>query len=403
MKTMKHLLISSLALCVTSVFFASARAEDAAKPQITFKKTQLDNVFRSEGAAVGDFNHDGKMDISAGSVYYAAPDWKMVPILEKLPDYKDGSGGYSNSFCNFADDINGDGWTDLLVVDFPGKETWWFENPQTAGGPWKRHVCTPVTNNESPTYVDIDGNGKRALLMGYSPDPKNPDGPERRMGIIRRTQNPLEVWKIQPISAVGAPGTTKFSHGLGMGDVNKDGRNDVLVKDGWWESPADATQAEWTFHKVNFGENCAQMFVYDYDGDGDQDVLFSAAHHLGIWWAEQKPGEVWEKHEISKDFSQTHALVQVDINGDGLPDFVTGKRFWAHGPKGDVNPGDPAVMYWFELTRKDGKPIWIPHPFDDNSGVGTQFEVADVNGDGLLDVVVANKKGANYFQQVRSK
>jgi len=91
-----------------------------------------------------------------------------------------------------------------------------------------------------------------------------------------------------------------------------------------------------------------------------------------------------------------------DKNYDGVPDgepvvlldIVTGKRFWAHGPKGDAEPNAPAVLYWFELTRK-GKTIeYIPHQIDDNSGVGTQVAAGDVNGDGTLDIVVGNKKGA---------
>ncbi|OYV85325.1 MAG: hypothetical protein B7Z73_13775 [Planctomycetia bacterium 21-64-5] len=220
------------------------------------------------------------------------------------------------------------------------------------------------------------------------------------MGIVFRGQPVDELWPVRAISAAAAPCTTKYTHGLGVGDMNGDGRNDVLVKDGWWESPADAAAEEWAFHPAKLGENCAQMHVYDFDGDGDNDVLSSAAHAVGIWWHEQTP-DGFKTHEIDRSFSQTHALEMADINGDGLPDFVTGKRWWAHGPKGDIDPDAPAVMYWFEFSRPGGKPTWTPHPFDHDSGVGTQFEIADVNGDGLLDVVTSNKKGVNYFQQMR--
>lgn len=376
----------------------AVRGAEKAPAKIRFKRTQLDAKFRSEGAAVGDFNHDGKLDISAGSVYYAAPDWKMHVVAEKAEEYD--PHGYSHSFCNFADDLNGDGRTDLLVVDFPGQQTWWFEQPQSAEGAWKRHVLTPVTNNEGPLYLDVDGDGQRELVAAFSPDAKNPDGPDRQMGVIRRSADPLAPWKIEAISAKAAPGTVKYAHGLGVGDVNRDGRNDVLVPEGWWEAPEKPGDTPWQFHAAPFGQPCSNMHVYDFDGDGDNDVLSSAAHQIGIWWHEQT-ADGWKTHEIDRSFSQTHSLCLADINGDGLPDFVTGKRWWAHGPNGDVNPGDPAVMYWFELTRQDGKPVWIPHEFDHDSGVGTQFEEADVNGDGLLDVVTSNKKGVNYFQQVR--
>lgn len=394
-----NLLVTALlALLPLSHFVTPVGAGEGGQTKISFKRTQLDSKFRSEGTAVGDFNHDGKLDISAGSVYYAAPDWKLQVVAEKAEEYD--PHGYSHSFCNFADDLNGDGWTDLIVVDFPGQQTWWFENPQSAAGPWQRHVLTPVTNNESPTYLDVDGDQRRELFCAFSPEPKNPDGPQRRMGIVFRSQDVTQPWTITPISTEASPCTTKYTHGLGIGDINGDGRKDVLVKDGWWEAPAETSAAEWVFHPTKLSNDCAQMHVYDFDGDGDNDVLSSSAHGVGIWWHEQTP-EGFKTHEIDKSFSQTHALEMADINGDGLPDFVTGKRWWAHGPTGDVDPGAPAVMYWFEFSRRDGKPTWTPHQFDHDSGIGTQFEVADVNGDGLLDVVTSNKKGVNYFQQVR--
>jgi hypothetical protein len=167
------------------------------------------------------------------------------------------------------------------------------------------------------------------------------------------------------------------------------------------KSGAPSADGSWTFHNVSFGPACAQMYAYDFDGDGDNDVLSSSAHAIGIWWHEQLGDEKWQTHEIDNSFSQTHSLCLADINDDGLLDFVTGKRWWAHGPKGDVGADQPAVMCWFELQRENGKPVWTRHQFDHDSGVGTQFEVADVNGDKLLDVVTSNKKGVYYFEQVR--
>lgn len=403
---MKCSTLVCLALATLTVLSsASAATPDAGGggfdgKRIHFKKTRLDDQFRSEGVAVGDFNHDGKNDIAAGSVYYAAPDWIMVEMEKDAKIYQ-GEHGYSESFCNWAEDVNGDGWTDLIVVDFPAKQTRWLENPKEPGRAWKRHQITPVTNNESPQYLDIDGDGKRDLLCGFA------DDKGRGIGYVTRTDNVANEWTKHSIGGLNPPGSMMFSHGIGAGDVNKDGRTDILTLEGWWEAPEDRSATPWNFHRVNegdpksvFGALCSQMYVYDFDNDGDSDVINSSAHQIGVWWHEQTPAG-WKTHEIDTSFSQTHAANLVDMNGDGLPDFVTGKRFWAHGPKGDLQPDAPAVIYWYELSRKDGKVEWIRHEIDNDSGVGTQFEVADVNGDGLLDVAVANKKGAFYLEQVR--
>jgi hypothetical protein len=370
----------------------------AESPKIRFEKTVLDEKFRSEGVAVADFNRDGKKDIVAGFVWYEAPEWKMHPITEQAPEYD--PKGYSNSFCTFAEDVNKDGWSDVMVVDFPGTPTWWFENPQGKEGPWKRHTATPVTNNESPQYLDMDGDGQREIILAFSPDPQQPDGPDRQMGYAKPADDPYSAWTLQAVSQKAAPGTQKYSHGLGVGDVNRDDRNDIVCNEGWWEAPEAVSESPWKFHKAPFGSGAAHMHVYDFDGDGDNDVLSSSPHAFGIWWHEQVADDQWKTHTIDDSFSQTHAVCVADLNGDGLPDFVTGKRWWAHA-QGDPGGDQPAVLHWFELTQKDGKAQWISHQIDHNSGVGTQFELADVDADGLLDIVTSNKRGVFYFRQVR--
>ncbi len=363
--------------------------------EISFQRFQLDPVFRAEGVAVADFNGDGHNDIAAGSVYYAGPDWKMHSILPEPKAFAPKT--YSDAFCCFADDVNRDDRPDLIVVDIPGKPTCWFENPGAEGKAWPRHMAVPVTNNESPLWVDVTGDGRPELVCGYSPEHDKPDSPRRRMAFA--WPDPLGPWPMRTFSAESGAGSRKYAHGLGAGDVDGDGRTDVVTIEGWYEKPEDADRPEWAFHAANLGEHAAHMHVYDFDGDGDADVLSSSAHRFGIWWHEQT-ADGWKTRTIDQSISQTHAVCLADVDGDGLPDFVTGKRWWAHMGR-DPGSDQPAVVVWYELARKHGVPIWTRHTIDDDSGVGTQFEVTDVNGDGLLDVVTANKKGVYYFEQER--
>jgi hypothetical protein len=407
--------------------FATASAESRADTSdsadgITWKKTAVDRVFRSEGVAIADVNRDGKMDILAGDVWYEAPDWKMHEI-RKPGNYGDGSGpgreGYSRSFACWAADINNDGWPDLIVIGWPGDPCHWYENPQGKPGHWKEHVIWHSACNETPQFVDLFGNGKPVLVMGTQPAGQENQG---QMCWFKPGKDVSQLWEMHPISEPSSPGkevpgTQRFSHGLGIGDVNADGRLDVICTRGWWEQPEKDDGKPWKFHPANLGDACADMHAYDMDGDGRPDILSSSAHAYGIWWHQQRPGKNGEATFLGHDlfpsakkgtvpfslFSQTHALHFVDINGDGLKDLVTGKRWWAHGPKGDADPNDPPVLYWFEAKRsKDGMKTFVPHQIDNDSGIGTQFVVDDMNGDKLPDIVIANKKGVFIFEQVRS-
>jgi hypothetical protein len=187
-----------------------------------------------------------------------------------------------------------------------------------------------------------------------------------------------------------------------VGDLNGDGRKDFLTPRGWWEAPEDRTKSPWPFHEAKLGPACADMIVHDFDGDGLADVATTSAHHRGVWWFQQVKGDKgieFQQHEIDKTHSQTHALILADMNGDGTPDLVTGKRFWAH-TGGDPGIDEPAVVLWYEGQRPEkGKVTFAPHLVDSDSGIGTQFEVRDLNGDGKLDIICSNKKGVHVFVQ----
>ncbi|MBW3538933.1 MAG: c-type cytochrome [Planctomycetes bacterium] len=402
---------------------------------LRFRTLRLSEEFYGEGAAAGDFDRDGEGDVVSGPYWYRGPEFKERSAY--YPPKAFDPLGYSDNFFAFTDDFNRDKFDDIVIVGFPGKEAFWFENPgdltaRRAGqggendearraskdgekdenGFWTRHVVIPVVDNESPQYVNLVGDGRPELVcssggyFGYA-------APDR--------ENPEAEWAFHRISDQTAGG--RFTHGLGVGDVNGDGRIDLLEKTGWWEQPESLEgDPVWKKHAFEFsGPGGAQMYAYDFDGDGDNDVLTSlAAHAYGLAWYEHVKaddggitfrrrdimGAKPEENRYGLVFSQLHAIDLADMDGDGLKDIVTGKRWWAHGPKGDAEPNAPAVLYWFRTLRNkadDGTTNvdFVPHKIDDDSGVGVEVKAVDVNGDELLDVVVGNKKGTFVHLQSR--
>ncbi|HVJ83340.1 MAG TPA: VCBS repeat-containing protein [Planctomycetia bacterium] len=405
---------------------ATAMAGDGPK----FDKYKLDKAFWSEGVAIGDINKDGKMDVFAGDVWYenlgegkqglAFKRHDVRPFKPLAGDFRkqggdpngsphDGSKTYSRSFAVFAGDFNKDGWVDFIVVNFPGEDFHWYENPQGKDGHWKEHQIWRSGCNETPTYGDLLGDGKPGIMLGSMP--------EAQIIFLRPGEDPTKTWTRLEISQPKSPGTDRFYHGLGMTDVNGDGRLDALIPDGWWEQPKDPGKSPWEFHKLALTppkhnppdpareqRTMADLFATDVDGDGDLDLIGSCAHKYGIWWFENVGSNAAPKyvsHLIREDISETHAMRFEDIDGDGKKDIITGKRFFSH-MRNEPGSLDPAYLIWIKIGNKDGKPTFTSHVIDDDSGVGTQFHVGDFNGDGKLDVISANKKGVQVFVQKAS-
>ena len=392
--------MSKATLCLVFISLWCS-AVDAESPIPAYNKLQLTDKFHCEGAYYADFNRDGNMDVVSGPYWYAGPDFQQRNEVREPQEFD--PKGYSDNFLTFTGDFNGDGWADILYAPWPGKDASWYENPAGKDGHWTAHFALKNVGNESPVWGDVNGDGRPDLVynidgfLGYGTwDPAQPNQP----------------WTFHPVSTQGK--YQRYTHGVGIGDINGDGRVDVLESVCWWQQPADPQPGQpWIRHDVKFADDAAQMLVYDVDGDGLSDVITAWHCHLyGLVWHKQTrdaAGQIgFQQHTIlppepdldSSDLriSQLHAFDLVDMNGDGLKDVLTGKRFWAHGPNGDKEANAPAVVYWFQLQRDaDGNVHFIPHQIDDDSGVGTQVAATDLNHDKTPDIIVGNKKGTFVF------
>jgi hypothetical protein len=280
---------------------------------------------------------------------------------------------------------------------------YWYENPGVAdGGHWKKHFAFERVRGESPAMVDLDGDGRPQVICHW----------EGSWGWIEQdAADPRRPWRFRPIGP--REEWPEFYHGQGVADINRDGRLDLVINDGWFEHPLNR-KAEWVLHRGKFStvRGGAQMFGDDVDGDGDTDVITALdAHGWGLAWFEQATDSSppqFDEHVIMGDrsqladygaaFTQPHALDLADIDGDGLNDIIVGKRMWAHGPKGDIEPNAPPVLYWFRLTREEnGTAQYVPQLVDDQSGVGVQIQAVDVNADGRTDILTASKLGSFVF------
>ncbi|MDP1588971.1 MAG: FG-GAP-like repeat-containing protein [Prosthecobacter sp.] len=398
-----------------SLLFALLAASSLhAATQITWKRQQLHGDFYSEGAAIGDINGDGKPDIVAG------PFWWEGPTFEKKHAYYEPKifsiNGYSDNFFAYVHDCNADQKNDILILGFPGKEARLYLNPGTHDDkPWPMHIVADVVDNESPVFTDVDGDSVPELVCSR-------DG---YLGWYSITDHPREKWYFNTCHP--APlGMAKFTHGLGVGDVNGDGKNDILEARRWWQQPKELRMHEvpfagkfmgYQFEQHNFAAGVgggAQMFAYDFDGNGTNDVFTAlAAHRYGVAvFLQNKPAPdkpTWNRVMLASEqpqdndygivFSQPHAAHLADIDGDGIKDIVTGKRYWAHNGH-DPDERGHRVIYWYQ-TKRDGKGgvDFVPHLVDAESGVGTDVQVGDVNGDKLPDIVVGNKAGVFILTQ----
>jgi len=390
------LAVAAPAFAAVAAKAAPKAAKKAAAPALKIRVQQL-HVDNNEGCAVADYNRDGKLDISAGEYWYAGPDFKAKRQLRKLePFQKD----YLTNCGEHAHDVNGDGFPDIVTGAFMDTRVYWYENPGAAGLAqgvlWKQHVLveTKLAQNEWTTLRDLDGDGTPEYVV-------NSWGPMNAVMAYRFTRGGagepvLAPWIIQP------SGPFVNGHGIGFGDINGDGREDILYGNGWYERPRQgATSQPWIRHADwTFPQASTPMIVADLTGDGRTDIIWGHGHNYGLYWEERKDDNKdgstnWRHHLIDDKVSQNHCLVWEDFDNDGRPDLITGRRVRAHSGNdpGDNEPGCVNLYQWNVAERRFTKQVLA----DNGPGTGLQIRLADLDGNGWKEVIAAGKSGTHIL------
>jgi len=357
---------------------------------VRFKKRLIDDV-RYEAAAVFDVNNDGVLDIVCGEYWYEGPGFTVRhKICDIAPE-----GEYFDDFCDYGMDVNGDGWKDIITGGWWGETLRWRENPR-GDGLWKTHDVDRCGAVETIRFYDIDGCGTLEVF------PNTPGAPQVFYKLImdaaKRGKPAGRFQKV--VISEGASG-----HGMGFGDINGNGKMDVILARGWLEQPADPFHSPWEFHpEFDLGSASVPILAYDVTGNGLADLIVGQAHNYGLAWWEQVIGKsgarTWVKHDIDPTASQYHDLWLVDIDGDGELELITGKRYRAHN---DSDPGsaDPVGIYYFKIDGGRFEKHVIDYgPAGQASGCGIYFWVEDINGDGRPDIVAPGKDGLYLFENL---
>lgn len=351
-----------------------------------------DEPFESVG--VFDVDGDGVLDLISGAYWYKGPDFREKYNIGEVKRY----GEYHDDFSTIPMDVNGDGRIDFITGGFWGGNLRWVENPGEAGKPWTVHEVGKVANVETTRAWDIDGDGILEVI------PNSPSERDIYFFKLLTDKNGRGTGKFEKILLHTFPEGESQGHGFGCGDIAGNGRKDLLFSKGWLECPAHPSRDKWIWHPDfpdGFGAvlSCPAV-IEDINADGKSEIIVGNAHGYGLdWWEQKIEGgkRTWIKHPIDPFNAQFHDLQWLDIDGDGKPELITGKRHRAHC---GAEPGewDDYGIYYYKWTGEGfAKQIVTYGSINDAKGCGIFFEVKDLNGDGRPEIIAPGKDGLMIF------
>ncbi len=384
----RHLRKTCCGLAAALIVAHIAQFGNSAEQEPVFIRHVINAESTYSACAVFDVNKDGKLDIVCGGFWYEAPDWKKH-VTREVEMIR----GRYDDYSHLPMDVNGDGWTDYVSANYRSASIYWIEHPGASLGEWKKHVIDTPGPMETGRLYDIDGDGKLDVLPNgvreafwYEHSIELTGTGEKRARWLRHNL-PDEV----------------AGHGVGFGDINGDGRGDIVGPHGWLEAPDDRRKGRWLWHPdFELHRDCSiPILVHDVDGDGDNDLVWGRGHHTGLYWLEQSgkgDDRTWTKHVIDTSWSQPHSLLLADMDNDEQLEVVAGKRYMGHDGK-DPGEYDPLVSYWYKFNRENR--TWARQLISYGGGVGYGLDpkAIDIDGDRDLDIVAAGRSGLYLLER----
>jgi hypothetical protein len=348
------LMFAALAACSND---RSGASPAAAGSPLGFTRISVDPGNAGDCKAIADIDGDGRPDLIVGGsmlVWYQNPDWQKFVVATAAKEF--------TTDCQ-ARDVNGDGRPDIVTGDGEGSNNVvWMENID-GGTRWARHSIGTHGNWVHDLEVaDFDGDGRPDVLTHGN-------------GTHLWYQDSPESWVDLNLSA-----GEKTKEGIGVGDIDGDRRID-FVQGGWWYSNPGSRAGPWRAHQFASGYDGGSYTaaVGDLNGDGRPDIVVSEQHkRQALAWYSAPPDprtNNWAKNLLATDIG-AHKLNIADMNGDGRADLVVGLELAEL--RLYVNRGG--------VTPRFGKNTL-------NTSGCHNARVADVNSDGHPDILCANYLG----------